>query len=104
MRHATHTVALLVLGCLVALPAAGQEKTGKRINELVRDLNKDLNQAREKVENLEKEQKAQQAEAPADILPRRKKALEKLQAASSELNEAEDPAKRQELSKEQNSP
>lgn len=76
------------------------EKTGREINEIVRDLNRGLTEAREKVERLEEERSQRSVRDSSEILPERAAALEKLEESSEALDEEEDPEARKSLADE----
>lgn len=98
MRRLTNTLCSGWL--LLALTGQAAERTGREINELVRELNRDLAEAKTKVEQMEQERLARGSEASEEVLPDRAEALGKLEEATSDLDAAEDPEAKKALAAE----
>ncbi|MDD5729035.1 MAG: hypothetical protein PHV59_10780 [Victivallales bacterium] len=96
-------IALTVLAMLNIFYGYGlraDEKTGREIKEVLGDLTRELNTAREKVATIEQERQAKQESVRKNLLPERAKALKELEALSARYQEAGVPEVKTQLAKE----
>jgi hypothetical protein len=76
------------------------EKTGREFSELVKELNQELNTAKQKVEKIEEQRLAQKKSNPVKVLPARAEALEKLDKLSKRFDNEKSTETKKKLSKE----
>ncbi len=87
-------IAVKALSIFLAMATLGiwaDEVTGREFSEIVRDLNKELAEAKVKVREIQAEHQTKYKEAPKAVLPDRKEALSKLKDLTKDLKDTSDP-------------
>ncbi len=87
MKFIAGAVAAVLLA-LAGTSAVADEQTGREFSELVRELNKELADAKAKVRVLEEKHQANVKTDALEVLPERQKALKDLQGLTQQLKKA----------------
>ena len=94
MKPVLQTITAAALA-VVSVVTMAEERTGREFNELVRELNKELSEAKVKVRAIEAEHQAKSPKTEKKLLPERETAMRELSELSHDLKEARTDAEKQ---------
>ena len=98
MKKTMAMIGVVGLGFMLTGGAFADEVTGREFSDLVKDLNKELNEARTKVEQLEQRQSEGTSVDIRKVIPARAKSLRELRGLTESFDSAKDQTQKKALS------
>ncbi|MCP4177150.1 MAG: hypothetical protein GY756_05225 [bacterium] len=84
-------ISLIVFGVSISGNLFAEERTGREFNELIKEMNNELNTARQKVETIEEKRLEKKSANPVKVLPERKQALKDLESLKTKMDKSKTP-------------
>jgi len=98
MKQRIKILGIVGIAFMLFSAAFADEVTGREFSELVKDLNKELNDAKQKVEKLETAQSADNAVDIKKVIPARAQSLRDLRKLTESFDDAKTPSEKKVLS------